>query len=286
MKPPFTYYGGKVGMAERIVGMLPPHRVYIEPFFGSGAVLFAKPPSMHEIVNDLDNVVVTFFRVLRERMDELAEVCALTPYARAEYEAAVFEGTGGGLDDLELARRFWVRVNQSFAKTAGRRTGWSVTTARTQAAPASVRGRLARFAECAERLATVSIECCDAASLVTRLATPDAVVYADPPYLPSTRNGRGRVVPAGTADDYRVDMGEDDHRRLAEVLTATPAAVILSGYPSDLYEDLYRGWWHVDVAVSVHSSNSVTVDRGRRIERLWSNRPLDLGQLAFAEATP
>lgn len=42
-KPPFSYFGGKIGMAQRIVDVMPPHRVYLEPFFGSGAVLFAKP---------------------------------------------------------------------------------------------------------------------------------------------------------------------------------------------------------------------------------------------------
>jgi site-specific DNA-adenine methylase len=58
MKAPFTYYGGKAGMAHRLIALFPPHRVYMEPFFGSGAVLFAKEPVAHEIVNDLDHAVV------------------------------------------------------------------------------------------------------------------------------------------------------------------------------------------------------------------------------------
>lgn len=71
MNPPFAYYGGKVGMSAAIIGLLPAHRVYIEPFAGSLAVLFAKRPAMHEIVNDADGAIVTFFRVLRDRPDEL-----------------------------------------------------------------------------------------------------------------------------------------------------------------------------------------------------------------------
>lgn len=277
MKAPFTYYGGKVGLAHRLLSLIPPHRVYMEPFFGSGAVLFAKRPSTHEIVNDLDDAIVTFFRCLRKYPEDLERACRLTPYARAEYEQAELTED---LDDLERARRFWVRVNQSFAKTAGRRTGWSVTTARTQSTANSVQGRLDRFAACAKRLSTVVIEHCDGAGLVERLATPDTAIYADPPYLAETRNARG---PGAETSDYRFDMGtEESHRRLAEVLTATPAAVVLSGYPSELYQDLYADWSFIDVPVSVHSSNAVTVERARRVERIWSNRPLDEGRLFSA----
>lgn len=280
MKAPFTYYGGKTGLANRLLSLLPPHRVYMEPFFGSGAVLFAKRPSTHEIINDLDDSIVAFFRCLRERPEELESVCRLTPYARAEYEAAELSED---LDDLERARRFWVRVNQSFAKTAGKRTGWSVTTARTQSTANSVKGRLDRFMACAERLSSVVIEHCDAAGLVERLATPDTAIYVDPPYLATTRNGRG---PGTDMSDYRFDMGsEDDHRRLAEVLRVTPAAVVMSGYPSELYEDLYAGWSFIDVPVSVHSSNAVRVTRASRVERIWSNRPLDEGRLFSAGVT-
>lgn len=279
MKPPFAYYGGKSGMARAITALIPEHRVYIEPFAGSLAVLLAKPRSRFEIVNDLDGALVTFWRVLRDHPDDLERVCALTPHARHEYERADLDTEG--LDDLEVARRFWVRVNQSFAKTAGRRTGWSVTTARTASVPASILNRVGRFAAVADRLAQVTIESCDAAGLVERLATPDTVVYADPPYLHSTRSTGWRSSDGQGGGDYRVEMTDDDHRRLAEVLRSTPATVILSGYPSPLYDELYADWWHTDRAVTSYSSNARTAGRGGRTERLWSNRDLTAGRLAL-----
>lgn len=278
MRPPITYFGGKAGMADRIVALMPPHRVYLEPFFGSGAVLFAKPPSTHEIVNDLDGALVTFFRVLRDRPDDLDRACRLTPYARAEYVAADLDEPD--LAELEVARRFWVRVNQSFAKTAGTHTGWSVTTARTAGAPRSTVARRARFEECAARLAEVSIEQYDAADLVGRLATEDTVIYADPPYVATSRVHRADR--GARTMDYRCDMGGDeDHRRLAAALHETPATVLLSGYPNDLYDDLYGDWWHVDRQVTVHSSNAARVGRSGRVERVWSNRELDLPATLF-----
>lgn len=273
MKPPFAYYGGKTGLARRIAALLPPHRTYIEPFLGSGAVLFAKPRVPNEIVNDVDHNLVTFFRVLRERTDELVDVCSLTPHAREEYDLA---DLAGELDDLERARRFWVR-GQPVVRQDRRPAHRLVCHHRAQPVRARLDPRgIARFGPAAERLMHCTIECCDAADLIDRLATPDTAIYADPPYLATTRRGRERY----RRGDYAHDMGDDaGHGRLAEALHATPAAVVLSGYPSPLYEDLYADWARVEIPVLAHSSNAVTAERGERTEVLWSNRPLNAGTL-------
>ena len=85
MKPPMSYAGGKQLIADRVIELLQPHDHYIEPFFGSGAVLFAKSPSRLETVNDLDDRLVNFWRVLRDRPEELAWACAMTPHSRQEF---------------------------------------------------------------------------------------------------------------------------------------------------------------------------------------------------------
>lgn len=277
MRPPFSYYGGKVGLAERIIALMPAHRVYIEPFFGSGAVLFAKAPARIEIANDIDLNVWTFYKVLRERPEELEQACRLTPYHREELAAALLDEP---LDELERARRFWCRINMSFGKQTGQQTGFSVTTARTQSVAATTQARIARFAAAAERMASVVWENGDAADLVDRLATPDAVVYADPPYLSSARRRGSRRL----SKDYLHDMGDEaGHRRLAEVLRATSATVLLSGYHDSLYDQLYADWPRLEFPVRVHSSNARTVERGERVEVLWSNRQLQRSddQLSF-----
>ncbi|HEX9888625.1 MAG TPA: DNA adenine methylase [Nitriliruptorales bacterium] len=275
--PPFSYYGGKVGLSRLIVGLLPAHHTYIEPYLGSGAVLLAKARSRHEIVNDLDGALTTFWRMLRDRPTDLERVCALTPYARAEFAAADLDAD---VDELELARRFFVRVSQSFGKSAGPSTGWSVTTARTQSTAVSALTKVARFATLARRLAGVVIECCDAPGLIVRLATCDTVVYVDPPYVTSTRSARG-------GNGYRHEVDDDHHVRLAGVLHDTPATVILSGYTCPLYEEMYAGWWRHEIPVRVHASNAVTAARAARTEVLWSNRELaHASQLEFAVAAP
>src|SRR6266508_5596067 len=118
--PPFAYYGGKTTLADRIVELLPAHRHYIEPFAGSLAVLLAKPPALFETVNDLDQQVMTFWRVLRDRGRDLARVCYLTPHSRAEHLACHTTTPDGGSSDtrsveaeeLEAARRVWVMLTQ------------------------------------------------------------------------------------------------------------------------------------------------------------------------------
>lgn len=265
---PFTYFGGKARLADDIIALFPPHRVYIEPFFGSGAVFFAKRPATHEIINDVDDAIVAFFRVLRDNPEGLEAACRLSPYARAEYDAC--KTIGEGLDDLEKARRLYVRISQSFGKTGGSNTGWSRTVARTQSLPASMLGRIGRFATAAVRLADATIEHTDACDLIEAMATDDTVVYADPPYLAATRSMR-----SGNANDYRHDAGGAAfHERLAATLHATPATVFLSGYPSDLYDRLYDGWDHVDFDVKCTSSDGRRGERARRVERVWSNRPI------------
>src|SRR5436305_8185500 len=112
MRPPFAYYGGKTTLADAIIDVLPQHEHYVEPFAGSLAVLLAKPRSRMETVNDLDGDIMTFWRVLRDRPEDLARVCSLTPHSRLEHATAQDEDLAGVTDELERARRVWVLLTQ------------------------------------------------------------------------------------------------------------------------------------------------------------------------------
>jgi DNA adenine methylase len=263
LRPPMPYFGGKITIGPAIAALLPPHSHYVEPFFGSGAVLFAKAPSDHETVNDLDHALVTFWRVLRERPDELTRVCALTPHSRIEYEQALDLDAG---DELALARQVFVKLTQGRSGRL-RRTGWRhyVNPAGSSASmPAYLAGYIDRLAPAVERLQRVSLECRPALDLITKYgAEPDVLLYVDPPYLGSTR---------ANDNAYRCEMRSDDeHRELAEALHAARAAVVVSGYPSDLYDrELYAGWDRHTIAASTGQGGAWDA----RTEVLWSNRPL------------
>jgi DNA adenine methylase len=269
VKPLVAYHGGKGRLAEWIVGLLPPHRIYIEPFAGSAAVLLAKPVATHEILNDLDRNAVTFYRVLRDRPEDLELACRLTPYARDEFLAGDLHDDG--ISDLEWARRWWLRTSQSFNHTAGRQTGWATSVNRGSNSARTVLNRLERFAPAVERLSHVVIENRDAVDVITQYSKPDAVIYADPPYLMSARTSMTKR-PNG---DYLHEFSTvEQHERLATALKATPATVLLSGYDSPLYAELYDGWHRTGRRVLRRSSNGRSASQVHVNEVIWSNRPL------------
>lgn len=114
-RPIIKYPGSKWRLAEWIVSLMPPHKSYLEPFFGSGAVFFSKPTSRIETINDLDGEIVNLFRVVRDTPEALERAVALTPYSREEYEAAWERHKAGDVTDpVELARltlvRYWMAV--------------------------------------------------------------------------------------------------------------------------------------------------------------------------------
>ncbi len=264
--PPLAYYGGKTILASRIAALLPDHRHYVEPFSGSLAVLLAKRPSLMETANDLDGSLVNFWRVLRDRPDDLARVCALTPHSRGEWQDCADLDQG---DDLERARRVWVRLTQG---RSGRliRAGWRHYVdpgAVGTAFPSYLDGYVARMAAAATRLHRVSLECRPALELIERYgAHRDVLLYVDPPYLGSTRaNDRS----------YRHElMADDEHRELSTALHRCQAAVVLSGYPSELYDrDLYADWARVAMQTGTGQGPNGS-GWSNRTEVLWSNRPL------------
>ncbi len=264
--PPFAYYGGKTTLASRIAGLLPPHRHYVEPFAGSLAVLLAKPPSLMETVNDLDGHLMTFWRVLRDRPDELMRVCALTPHSRAEHQAAYdLDGT----DELERARRVWVCLTQGRGN-ALRKTGWRHFQDPGRRGPTSMPDYLTSYVErmrgSAARLAGVSLEQRDALDLIADYGRHSEVcIYADPPYLGSTRSSR----------QYLVEMSHpEEHEALAQALRDCLASVVLSGYDSPLYAGLYEGWHRLEIPTYTGRGNHSEQRNDRQNEVLWSNRPV------------
>lgn len=272
MKPPLSYFGGKTSIAEQIAALLPEHEHYVEPFAGSLAVLLAKPPSKMETVNDLDGDLMNFWRTLRDRPQDLERACALTPHSRAEYQAC-YEPSDDG---LERARRVWVNLTQGRGGQV-RRTGWRYYADPSGGAsmPGYLGAYVARIMPAAGRLTSVSLECLDALDIIRRYGSrPGVLIYADPPYLESVRATHIRGTVRGP--QYRHELRTDeDHRELAAALSDCVATVVLSGYDSPLYAELYEGWHRAEVAAT--AGNGVSGDRART-EVLWSNRPFPVAR--------
>jgi DNA adenine methylase len=269
--PPVVYFGGKTRIAPRIAALFPPHEHYVELFAGSLAVLLAKRPSAMETVNDLNGALMTFWRVLRDRPKDLERVCALTPHARREHDTA--DITEPGLDEVELARRVWVSLTQGRGAHLGRVTGWRYyqDPAGTHSSmPDYLLGYVGRMPAAAARLARVSLECRPALALIDQYGKHErCLLYADPPYPGLAR--------WSTDKRYEHEMlSEHEHRELAERLHEARAAVVLSGYHSDLYDELYRGWHVHEIPATAGAGNGT---ERQRLEVVWSNREFPAGGL-------
>lgn len=265
--PPFAYFGGKTTIASRIVALLPVHEHYVEPFAGGLSVLLAKPPSTMETVNDLDGRLMTFWRILRERPDDLIRLCALTPHSRGEYQACLDVAADPPDDELETARRVWVRLSQGRGGTQ-KRTGWRNYQAPRKSSigmPGYLEAYVGRMAAAAERLARVSLECRPALEVIETFGrvADGVVLYVDPPYLGSTRSGT----------NYLVDMpSTSEHLELLAALNHCRAHVLLSGYDSPLYDEHMAGWDRREYHAT--TNGDATGARADRTEVVWSNRPL------------
>lgn len=248
------YPGSKWFLSDWIISQFPQHHSYLEPFFGSGAILFRKARSHIETVNDLDGDVVNLFDCIRSDPEHLAREIYFTPYARAVYEQAYQTIP---CNAFERARNFYIRCNMGHGfRTTGEKVGWKNDVQGRERSYASQEWcRLPdRIMQAAERLRGVQIENMPAVQLIQRFNYENVLIYCDPPYVLSTRHGK----------QYRCEMSDNDHMELLQVLKAHKGPVIISGYDTPLYNDLLWGW-HKRDAVS-HSQICT-----RKQEMLWMN---------------
>lgn len=275
MRAVFRYPGSKWSIAEWIISHFPEgyeKMVYLEPFLGSGAVFFNKRPGAVETINDLDDDVVNLFQILRERPEDLKRALWLTPYSREEYDRA-FEPCE---DSLEQARRFMVRTTQAIGaklghgkcgwrnhkqmKIGGTACKWAGITETIDEAAARLRGGTKNL---------VQIEKMDALRLIERYNTPDALIYIDPPYVRSTRKS-GAL--------YVHEMTDEGQKRLLGLIASSKAKIIISGYDSEMYNEMLKGW-------RTDSTMSQTTSTEMAREKIWMNYSPPERQMTFEEIT-
>lgn len=238
-RPVLRYHGGKWLLTPWVMQFFPPHSVYVEPFCGAASVLMRKPRAAAELINDLDARVVHVFRILRDPVAaaELRRRLRLTPFARAEFDAAYDQPT----DDIDAARKTIVLAFMGHGSdTIGRgyRTGFRSKASDSRALPSNEwAGWPEQVPLFVERLRGVTIEQRDAREIIARLDSPRTLFYLDPPYPFSTRTS------ARTKHGYRHEMQDDEHRDLARLVRSVLGMVVISGYPCSLYDsELFPDW--------------------------------------------
>lgn len=268
-RPVLRWHGGKYKLAAWIIKHLPPHRIYVEPFGGAASVLMQKAPSYAEVYNDLDDQVVTLFRILQDpgQAEQLRDRLMLTPYSRLEFNKS-YELTN---DPMEVARRLVIRAYMGFGSNAHasterghRSTGFRANANRSGTTPArDWKNYPDAIPAMVERLRGVIIEHRDAFAVMAQHDGPATVHYVDPPYMPDTRSMRNPYDRKYRM--YRHELDAEGHVKLLEFLQTLEGMVVLSGYATPLYDDGLPGWRRV--------TREAYADGARkRTEVLWINQ--------------
>jgi DNA adenine methylase len=264
-RPVLRYHGGKFILAAWIIKHFPHHRVYVDCFGGGGSVLMQKSRSYAEVYNDKWDTVVNVFQVLRDPAAalELERVLRLTPFSRTEFYKCGELDLQKVQDPIEKARLTIFRSFSGFGSASTNSkyaTGFRANNNRAGTTPAhdwvNYPDHIKTFVE---RLRGVVIENKDYREVISQQDSPDTLIYADPPYVHSTRNmERGNAA-------YECEMDNADHVEMAAVLHQVKGMVVLSGYENDLYTDLFKDWMLV-------RKEAYADGAAKRVECLWINK--------------
>lgn len=237
MQRVLKYPGSKWNLVPHILEMIPEHHTYLEAFFGSDAILFSKPLSDIEMVNDLDHNVINLFECIRSDPEKLARLVMTTPF--------------------EKALQFLIKCWQGYGfRTNGYKVGWKN----------DIHGRERAYAlrdwyrvpdrviDTAERLRNVQIENRPALEVMKRFDFEDVFMYLDPPYVLGTR----------TSKQYENEMADNDHEELLKFIIGSKAKIMISGYESEMYNDYLHEW-------NKAQFDSCAEMGGKRTETVWFN---------------
>jgi DNA adenine methylase len=236
LNSPIKWVGGKSRMRKTIIGLIPPHTCYVEVFGGAAWVLFGKPPSDVEILNDIDQELINFFRIVRDRPEDFIDSFDLELVSRAEFKRLAELDTSK-IDEIKRAHRFYYLImagwggelNYPRFQTSitdgghGNRLIGALETLRTRIEPIH------------KRLHTVIIENLEWQECIDRYDRQGVVMYLDPPY-------------PGNGVNYFHNMRDwKDHERLAERLAKTQCRWILSSYDSQDIHSLFKDYHFIDI---------------------------------------
>lgn len=259
MKTPISYYGGKQQLLQHILPLIPEHQVYVEPFFGGGAVYWAKEPAKCEVINDVNMNIVNFYEVLKHDYFGLRKLIEATLHSRETYKKAMIIYSTPELFPDHPALRAWafyVVTNQGFS---GRIGSWGFDNDKRSL---TIQNKIDAFNEdLSDRLKYAQIECYEAHSVIERRDTEKTFFYIDPPYIDADQGHYGGY----THEHFKRDL---------DALSKIKGKFLLSSYPSEILDEYIakNGWHTVHVNKPLSAGNgSVHGKRKRKVEVLTAN---------------
>jgi DNA adenine methylase len=257
LKPLLSYYGGKQQLASTILGLIPEHRLYCEPFLGGAAVFFAKEPSKVEVINDWNGEIINFYEILKRDFSALEKEVAISPHSRKRHrQARVIYENPEMFGRVKRAWAVWMLANGSYGHDISGGYGYD----RSGNTSKNLDNKRAAFTvDYGIRLQQVRIECCDALRIIHSRDTEDAFFYIDPPYVGADQ---------GHYDGYT----QEDFDGLLNLLASIRGKFLLSSYRNNSLRDcVKRNGWHT---VELRMACSMT--KRQKIEVLTANYPIEV----------
>jgi DNA adenine methylase len=243
MKTCIKYWGGKQQLAHQIIASFPSHTCYVEPFFGGGAVFFEKPKAKVEIINDVNDNIINFYRVIKRQFDALQDEVDVTLYSEYQWKQAkqLWEA-GFNQDKVLRAWAVFVLSHQSFSSNMG--NSWAFSDTQNEARRfKNVKDYFDR--KYVQRLDNVQIFCRDALKVIEVVDSPETLYFVDPPYINTSMGHYGGYTEAQFA-------------QLLDLLGKIKGKFLLTTFPSAILADYTaRNRWNT-VEHVMHKAASVT----------------------------
>jgi len=284
---PIKWHGGKYYLRKWIIGLMPPHLHYVEPFFGGGGILLARDPDRDwmaadkqkltaavkgssEVANDLHGELTNFWRVLQstEDFEAFRQRVELTPFSETEFDDAFKQSNANDLNSsatpIERAVRFFILARQSrqglmkdFATLSRNRTR-----SRINEQVSAWLNVIDGLPDIHQRLRNVVILNQSACDVIRKQDGEHTLFYCDPPYVHETRS---------TTGEYAFEMTESQHCELLDILAGVQGKFMLSGYPSELYRkwEQRHGWKRHEFLIDNKASSGKVKEQ--KTECLWCN---------------
>jgi len=275
LNAPFAWLGSKATMLDIILPNIPQHKHYVEPFCGTAIVYLHKPIVNINTLNDIDNNIVNFFRVLqdREKTQELLRRLRYTPYAKTEYrKACLLLSSKREIDDITRAWAFYVAQYMSmkhsyYSDPEGKWFSFRRAINRRKM-PITFINKIRRLAEIAEKLRMCQIMNDDGVELMKRFDGEDVFMFVDPPYLSTTVRSKSKI--------YSTVYNDELHDRLLKFVMNAKSKIMLASYPNEQYDALLNhGWVRIDkmkaIGAGYYTKLRTIKGAPRRIESLYLN---------------
>jgi DNA adenine methylase len=261
MKPPLTYFGGKQQLIKYIVPLIPEHTLYCEPFFGGGAIFFAKSQSEIEVVNDTNGNLINFYRIVKNNYKEIEREVKGTLHSREHHQSAkIVLGFPELFTDVKRAWAIWMLANASYSSRLD--SSWGYDRKQNTSAKRLNYKRNDFIQRYAERLEKTEIENQDALKIISSRDSRQSFFYCDPPYFNASK---------GHYDAY----SENDFEELLKLLSTIKGRFLLSSYPSPLLAKYARKnkWYTRKITMSL-AITAKYENNNTKVEILTANYPI------------